>query len=155
MLFASLLLAGCSFHTVRTGLLDVDAAHISLMEQSGRTSKLVADGYGAELYYLDGCGVEVGGPRLGKRMYVRQWKVTDAGDGSAPFVGPLRRIGARWAVEDWTSGSVILLTGGKLTGLAAHAGQTVLIVGFVVGPQEVKVVSWRALSGAGDEPEDE
>lgn len=148
MILAALLLTGCSLRASRAGLLDVEPSRMVIIEQDGRRSRLVTDAYGAELHYLDGCSVEVSGPRLGKRLYVREWVVTDAGDGSQPFVGPLVRMGARWAIEDWSSGTTVMLAGGNLSGLAAHAGQSVLVVGFVAGPQEVTVVSWRALAGA-------
>lgn len=147
MLIAALLLTGCSLRASRAGLLDVEPTRVVLIEQSGRRSRLETERHATELRYLDGCGVEVEGPRLGKRLYVREWSVTDAGDGSQPFVGELVRSGGRWAIEDVSSSTTILLTGGSLTGLAAHAGQPVLVVGFVAGPQEVTVVSWRALAG--------
>ena len=145
MLLAPLLLAACSLSASRSGLLDVSENHLALMERDGRTARLVTDEYGAELWHLGGCVIEVSGPRFGKRLYVRQWTVLDAGDGSQPFVGNLRRFGARWMLDDWSTGTTVILADGQLDGLGIHAGKPILVVGFVDGPQEINVISWRAL----------
>lgn len=141
-------LLGCTLSAHKTGLITVEDATVSLMEQSGQRCVLRVDAHGQELQYLDGCMVEVMGPRLGRQVFVRQWKVTDAGDGSQPFLGELHRMGMRWVLNDWSTQTTVILAGDRLAGIEQFAGQPILVVGFVAGPQEVTVVSWRVLSDA-------
>ena len=148
LLVLAVLLSGCAIRTHRSGLIDTSSdPRLVLVEQTGRTTRLVTDDFAGELHYLSGCTVQVEGPRLGRRLYVRRWKVTDAGDGSEPYVGVLRRVGARWAIDDWNSGSLIFLQPASVGTLSQHSGQPILIVGYVVGAQEVAIVSWRVLTG--------
>lgn len=142
-----ILLAGCTLTTRRVGLLEVDNTRLMLHEPTGRTTVLMPGSDDPELAHLSGCSVEIKGARLGPRMTVRQWRVTDAGDGSLPFIGQLQRPGAQYFIEDWNTGSTIFLNPLSVGQLSQHVGDTVLIVGFVSGAQEVSVVSWRSLSG--------
>lgn len=97
---------------------------------------------------LGGCGVVVEGPRLGRTVRVTSWTVTDAGDGSAPYIGVLDRQGMKWFVDDRQSGSLIELEAASLGGLEQHAGEVVLVAGYVAGPNRVNVVTWRVLQSA-------
>jgi hypothetical protein len=106
----------------------------------------MATGEDAALFSdLGGCRVMVEGPRRVRTLIVRDWVVTDAGDGSAPYVGLLRREGLRWFVEDRQTGATFFLEEASLGELRDHMGRTVLITGYVTGPNTVNVVRWRLL----------
>ena len=142
-----LLLLGCALSTRRAGLLEVDDQHLRLHESSGQTLVLHPGADDPELHRLGGCSIEVEGARFIRRMTVRRWRVTDAGDGSQPFIGQLKRPGSQYLLEDWNTGTTLVLDGASVGALSEHVGETVLIVGFVSGTQQVSVVSWRSLSG--------
>ena len=142
-----LLLVGCAIHAQREGLVSVDGSRVTLMDVDGRLLTLSATGEAAAVRYLDGCIVEVTGTRFGERMAVRGWEVRDAGDGSAPFVGVLEHFGSNWVVKDRTTGQPILLEEASVGALAGAAGRLVLVRGYVVGVQTIRVVDWRLLSG--------
>ena len=142
-----ILLTGCALTTRQAGLLEVDSQRLLLHQPSGATLSLLPGGDDPELFHLGGCTVEVEGTRVMRRLTVRQWRVTDAGDGSQPFIGQLTRPGAQYFLQDWNTGTTLILNPDSLGGLSEHVGDTVLIVGFVSGAQEVSVVSWRSLSG--------
>ena len=147
MLMVLALLAGCSVHTSRTGLIDASDQYVELVESTGRTCQLVTSAGSEELHYLSGCVVEVSGRRLGNRLLVQDWHVTDAGDGSQPYVGRLLSEGGRLLLDERSTPTPVVLLGAELAGLGEHLGRPVLVVGFVVGAQEVQVVSWRVLEG--------
>lgn len=140
-----MLLFACALSAHRTGLVSVADGVARLQESTGRASTLVTRGEGSALLFLDGCIVSVSGPRLGRRLTVTDWEVTDAGDGVAPFVGPLRRYGMQWIIDDRNTGMPVLLEEASLAGLEAEVGHLVLVSGYVVGAQTVRVVAWRAL----------
>lgn len=135
----------CALSAHRTGLVDVEDGAVSLVESTGRRWEVVATGDGAPLLFLDDCIVELTGPRLGGRQIVRTWTVRDAGDGTQPFVGRLRRYGVQWMIDDRTTGMPIVLEDTSVRDLAAKTGKLVMVQGYVVGAQQVHVVSWRAL----------
>ncbi len=141
-----LLMLACAMNTYRSGLLDVDGERLTLIEPTGRMLTLYPGSDDPELVYLSGCGVEIQGTQIGRRLTVRRWRVTDAGDGSQPFIGTLRRYGGQWVIDDWSTGTTLTINPDTLSGLESHDGQTVLIVGFVAGAHEVSVISWRSLT---------
>jgi hypothetical protein len=146
-----MLLAGCAAKSPRVGLVRADGpGHTVLIESTGRTHRLVGGHDASLLHALHGYGLEVQGPKLGQRIFVREWRVTDGGDGSQPFVGRLHRHGSHWMVDDrHTQAQFILdptsLEAGAGLGLMAHEGATVLVVGFITGPHRIHVVHWAAL----------
>lgn len=142
-----ILLTGCALSTRQAGLLEVDQQRLVLHQPTGKTVALMPGADDPELFHLGGCTVEVEGTRFLRRLTVRRWRVTDAGDGSQPFIGQLSRPGAQYLLQDWNTGTTLILNPDSLGELSDHVGDTVLIVGFVSGAQEVSVVSWRSLSG--------
>ena len=80
---------------------------------------------------------------MGRRICVQDWSVVAASDGSAPFVGTLRWDGSRLLIDDRNSGATYVLEGQDE--LRVYAGQSMLVIGFVTGPQVVKVMGWRLL----------
>ena len=141
-----ILLTGCALTTRQAGLLEVDSQRLLLHQPSGKTVALVPGADDPELHHLGGCTIEVEGTRIMGRLTVRKWRVTDAGDGSQPFIGQLTRPGSQYFLQDWNTGTTLILNPESIGLLSDHVGDTVLIVGFVSGAQEVSVVSWRSLS---------
>lgn len=136
---------GCALSAHRVGLIHADGDAVELQEPDGRTFTIPPSGDGALFGALDRCVVDVRGPRLGRRLWVRDWQVQDAGDGSPPFVGRLRRYGGNWMIDDRRTGQPIVLDGKTVGQLAAWEGKLVLVRGLVVGAQTVAVVAWRPL----------
>jgi hypothetical protein len=68
--------------------------------------------------------------------------VHDAGSGSAPFLGPLKRIGVQWSISDHNTKGTILLEGLNEF-LLPQEGRVILLGGYVVGAQRIRVVSAR------------
>ena len=144
-LFAMLACAG----TWRAGVVTTAGDELVLVEPEGRTSGLRGGSSMEVLQALTGCGVEVRGPRLAGGVVVRDWRVTDAGDGQPPYVGVLRRYGGNWIVDDRNSGQPVILEYTTVGALTEAEGQLVLVQGLVVGAQTVRVMGYRVL-GAPD-----
>ena len=49
-------------------------------------------------------------------------------------------------LEDRNTGTLLLLDQTSAAELSAHVGQVLLVMGFVIGSQEVRVVAFRVLS---------
>lgn len=144
------MLLGCAISAHRTGLVRIDEERVVLVESTGRMFRVSPRGEGAILAELEKCLVDVHGLRLGRTLWVRSWTVIDAGDGSPPYVGVLRRYGGNWLLEDQGSGQKILLDPKTVGRLADEEGRMVLIRGMVVGAHVVAVVAWRALEAEED-----
>jgi len=142
-----LLLFACAAHMQRVGLVEVDGARVLLVEPDGRELRLLPGEHTETFSHFDGLGVRVSGRRLGGRVLVSDWTITDGGDGSAPFVGVLRRYGSHWMIDDRATGSQLILVEETVGELARHEGQLVMVAGFVVGAHRVRVVAWRPLEG--------
>lgn len=140
-----LLLLACAAQVQRLGLVDVHEEQVLLVESDGRTSRLLPGESVEAFRYMDGLGVRVEGRRVGRRLFVRDWAITDAGDGSAPFVGRLRRYGSHWMLDDRGSGSSFILEEETIGALVACDGHLVMVAGVVVGAHRVRVMSWRNL----------
>lgn len=144
-MFGAILFLACALSAHRTGLVSNVDGVVRLTESTGRGLEIQARGSAAPLAKLDGCVVEVRGPRLGKRLYPTRWSVQDAGDGWPPFVGILHRFGGNWLIDDQTTGRQITLSPLSVAALASAEGKLVLVQGFVDGPEQVRVVGWRLL----------
>ncbi|MBN1336946.1 MAG: hypothetical protein JXB39_13395 [Deltaproteobacteria bacterium] len=141
-----LVLAGCALHGPHVGILRQEDAAVVLDTPQGRTRRLLLDEDLRVVRSLAGCTVALDGPRFGPLLIVRSWSVTDAGDGSAPFVGRLSEAGLRLLLEDRNSGLPVFLAPDAPAELRQAVGRLVLVAGYVVGPQEVRVVHFRILS---------
>jgi hypothetical protein len=144
-MFLWMLLAACVLHANRAGLVQVEGERVVLVAPEGAVIRLVPTPEGAPLRYLEGARVSVDGRLAGRRLRPRDFTVIDAGDGSAPFVGPLRRYGSNWLIDDRNSGATILLDEASLGELRDHEGRLVMVIGYVVGAQRVNVVMWKVL----------
>ena len=130
---------------MRTGLVQRNGEEIVLVEAEGQRIRVQPTEAGAPLRHLEGTRVEVTGRGSGRRLRPSSLKVLDAGDGSAPFFGVLRRYGSNWLLDDQNSGSTIQLVEESLGELTGQEGRLVLIIGYVSGAQRVNVVMWKVL----------
>jgi hypothetical protein len=98
---------------------------------------------------LDGCSVQLEGRRWLGQFLVGGWQVLDAGDGSAPFVGRVRRLGSNLVIEDRNSGMALVVdeAPGRLPDLE---GRFAMLSGYIVGPQTLRVVSYKILMESTD-----
>lgn len=145
------LLVGCALQARAVGLVGPSAAPLELATGNGATVQLQLDAESAPVAWLHGCVVEVRGVRVGKRILVHDWRVLDAGDGSGGFVGYLRAYGARIAIEDRNTRSLLLVDDEVSPQLRPWIGQPVLLMGYVTGGNLVTPVAWRLLAPA-EEP---
>jgi hypothetical protein len=88
---------------------------------------------------------ELEGRALGGRLRVTGWRITDAGGGSAPYVGVLQRLGIQWALVDQRTGHTMILHPESTQGMESVVGQLLLVEGFVVGSRELRVVRYKPL----------
>ncbi len=127
------------------GVVQPTAASVQVVDLEGRRYKLLLGDAGQPLRYLEGCVVDVEGPLVGRRVVVRDWTVITAEDGSAPYVGRLKRQGSNLVMEDRNSGSIIVLQADPRLGLSEWVDQPVMVVGYITGPHQVQVVGFRGL----------
>src|SRR5262245_1540645 len=143
-----LLVLACGAHTKRSGMIEVAAESADLRAFNGGTMHLVLEGDARWLLGCDGCEVTVEGRRSGRKLQVRDFEIRRASDGSQPYVGVLKRYGAQLSIDDRTTGQHVFLDPPSLGGLLRYEGHPVLVIGFVVGAQTVRVMAYRVL----DEP---
>jgi hypothetical protein len=144
MLLAALL--GCAVHTTRAGLVEPNDGRVELRTYEGHVYRLRLDEESAAVRHLGNVVVKVEGARLLRTLWVRDWYVQDAGDGSGGFVGRLRAYGARLVVDDRNTRRTLVIADGTAPELRAHVGQDVLLLGHVVGGETIEVVAFRVLA---------
>jgi hypothetical protein len=148
MLLLSLL--ACALHEPQVGLVQNTADEVHLIGNNGRDFHVISSEIAGPLRQLEGCSVSVTGRGLRHRLWINDWKVLDAGDGSSPFVGVLRQEGLKYVIRDRNSGSTVYLDPRSMNGLLDHVDDLVLVVGYVQGTHQVSVVSWKALIDEAD-----
>jgi hypothetical protein len=150
LLTGMLVLPGCGAHL--RGLVQVEppppvgAPTVRLRVPDGHTWRLRLTEEAWPLRSLDGCTVQVEGRRWLRSFVVASWQVLDAGDGSAPFVGEVHRIGVNLMIEDRNSGMALILDEQGAENLSALEGHVVMVRGYIVGPQALRVVGYRVLA---------
>ena len=135
----------CGAQKPRNGLVFDHQGQTLLVEKSGKRWNLELEGDAEALEYALGCSVVVQGRTMGRTVRVREWKITDSGFGSEPHVGYLKRHGGNWIMDDRNTGTIIQFEVESLGKLAEADGSLVLIDGVVVGPQLIRVASFRIL----------
>ena len=149
MLFA----LACGAHAERRGMLAVERAgedsRGELHAFNGGSTRLVLEGEARWLLGCDGCEVTVEGRRAGGKLWVRDFEIRRASDGSQPYVGILKRYGAQLSIDDRTTGQHVFLDPLSVGSLLPYEGHPVLVIGYVVGAQTVRVMAFRVL----DEPQ--
>jgi hypothetical protein len=146
-----ILLLGCAAHIQRTGLVVLEDGDPQLVTLDGEQTRLVLEGEALAVAALQGCIVVVSGRKRSSGLHVEQWSVQDAAFGTQPFVGRLRRVGEVLLLEDRTTSTTIRLDLSHTAGLEEAVGGIVLIEGIIVGPQVLRVMSWRGLLAPGAE----
>ena len=141
MVLTLALALGC-VQSVNGVLLDEDE-RLMLYRSDGPALRVETGEGSRELAFLQECTVQVEGRRLGRSLHVADWTVLAAADGSAPYVGVLRLDGRRLLLDDRGSGATYVLESDQ--DLSHVVGRSVLVIGFVTGPQVVQVMGWRLL----------
>ena len=144
----TLILFACA--GMRTGVVQVDDAGrvrvLPYAEGAGTTLHLSGDA--RALAGADGVIVEVTGPRAPGHLWVRDWRVLDAGDGAGGFVGVVRTHGSRWVIDDRNTSTTLLvddLSAARMREDGVRPGSTLLLSGHVVGGGIVTVFAYRTL----------
>ena len=128
---------------------DSDAVYIGTSE--GEIFRLYLGEDGVYFPMLIGCGAEVTGRRFAKAIWVDSWMITDAGDGSAPFLGVLKEKYGRLMLHDINTNTEIeLVLTDTDVNLWGHIHKPILVTGIVIGAHQLQVVSVKILNN--DEP---
>ena len=135
----------CGAHKPRSGLVLEEQGQTLLVETSGKRWGLELEGDAKALERALGCTAEVQGRTVGRTINVREWTINDSGFGSPPHVGYLKRHGGNWIMDDRYTGTIIQFEVESLGKLKNFDGALVLIDGVVVGPQLIRVASFRIL----------
>lgn len=140
--------------TVQTqGVLEISADEV-LLHSDARDYRLRLKGEMLALHAMDDCTVQVDGVRRGLKLQVQDYQVIAAQDGSAPFVGVLRRNGNSVDLILRGSGMRLVMVGPGADYLKPYVGEAVMVLGFASGPHELTVMSFQVLpsSEPGSEP---
>jgi len=137
---------GCHTKIHDKGLLTLQEKNLLLTNIDGEIYHVHAGKDKVYLKQLEGCIIYIEGSRLMKHVFVDEWIIQDAGSGSAPFVGPLKREGIQWTLFDHNTKSVLILEDVEKF-ITPNEHDIVLIGGYVVGPQRLKVISAKILVG--------
>jgi hypothetical protein len=138
------LVIGCALNFQHRGLLVTNGRKMKVVSSQGKTVRIIAGSDRKYLHHLDGCGVKTQGVKVPGFLFVSNWEVEDAGDGSSPYLGSLSRRGFQWFIEDIQTGSFIEVLSDD-EDLADWIGQPIMVVGFVTGPHQVKAMYWKPL----------
>ena len=136
MLSLSFLFTGCSISATHKGLI-TNAKMVTIVDVNERTRKIFSD-EAKTLHQLDGCIVEIDGPRFGPFMIEQKWRILDAGDGSFPFLGKIEQRGIQYFIHDHNTQSMFKLQGEQ--DFSSFTDKKVLIVGFVIGSHDIRVL---------------
>ena len=126
-------------------LLTDDQGRLALVEPEGKSTRVHLTPTSAALTALEECTVAVTGPKLGRGVWARDWEVLTAADGSAPFVGRLELRGSNILLHDRQTGSMLMLSPESAAPLAPFNGDIIMVIGFVEGPNLIRVMGWRVL----------
>ena len=132
----SVFFAGCSLSATHKGLI-TNAKMVTIVDVNEQKRKIFSD-EAKTLHQLDGCIVEIDGPRLGPFMIEQNWRILDAGDGSFPFLGKIEQRGIQYFIHDHNTQSMFKLEGEQ--DFSPFTDKKVLIVGFVIGSHDIRVL---------------
>jgi len=133
----------CAFHA--TGLALPSPAGPTLNTFDGTTYRLLVGPESAALGHLDGHTVTIDGQRAFGAVRVADWSVDEGLHGMPVWVGPVKIMGAQVGLDDRNSGAFYWVDDQAARTLQAHAGEVVLVEGYVDGPHRVRVLYWRPL----------
>lgn len=140
-----LLAASCAVH--RHGIVEPTRWGARLVTADGEVHRLVLLGDAAPVGRLDGHFVSVHGTRALGRLRVTDWAVVDGVHGMSAWSGRLAAMGSQLGIEDRRTKGFYWLDDRAARALRAHAGEVVLVEGYVDGPHRVKVLHYRLLEG--------
>lgn len=133
---------GCVTKLQDKGLLTLQKNKMILTNIDGQVYHIHSGKDKIYLTNLSGCILQIKGALLLNHLFVDDWMVYDAGSGSAPFIGPLKRIGIQWSISDHNTKGIVILEGLE-NYISPQEGRVILLGGYVVGAQRLKVVSAR------------
>ena len=102
---------GCVTKLHDKGLLTLQEKKLILTNIEGKIYHIHSGNDQFYLNNLSGCILQIEGALLLNHLFVDEWMVYDAGSGSAPFLGPLKRIGIQWTISDHNTKGIILVEG--------------------------------------------
>ena len=143
MISSFLIFLACSVHHNTKGLLFQEKGQLQLGTLEGRTYILHAGDDTPYLEHLSGCGATVSGVRFARHIWLEKWRVTDAGDGSEPFIGTIVIQGVRIILRDMNTGQELEIVGGEE--LLSLDGAPILITGIIVGAHQIRMIEYRVL----------
>ena len=134
---------GCVLHYTSKGLLFQDNTSLKMGTSEG-VEYILHVGEDAPYFTgLVGCSSEITGTKIFRHIYVDSWQITDAGDGSAPYIGLLYEQYGSLMMQDINSGHPIsLVDDDRLWNLV---GSIVLVTGIVVGREQIQVLGVQVL----------
>ena len=119
---------------------DVDG-RVTVTTPEGHTVRILSPEH--DLSAFEGCILQVQGVGGNRWILAHEYEVLDAGDGSAPFMGIVERRGVQYFLNDERSGSLLRLHSDL--NLAQYEGTSIMVVGYIAGPHDLKVVSLRSI----------
>lgn len=143
MISPFLIFMACSTHHNAKGLLFQEEGQLRLGTPEGKMYILHAGDDSQYLTHLTGCGATVSGSRLARHIWLSKWHITDAGDGSEPFLGMIRMQGFKIFLRDINTGQELEILEGDA--LFQWDGKPVLVTGVIVGAHQIRLVSYRVL----------
>ncbi len=137
-------LGSCAFSSY--GVIHGEGVGAVLQAPDGQNYRLLTVGEAAPMAHLDGHLAHVDGRRVFRTVTVEDWSVSEGLHGMTAWVGELRWMGARLGMDDRNSGAFYTLEASASKTLGEHVGEVALVEGYVVGPNEVKVLYYRVLA---------
>jgi len=144
VVLAALWVAGCATHAI--GVVAPADHGTALTTSTGMQYRLALGRNAAPMRWLDGHMAEVSGPRLFKRIHVREWTVVEGLHGLPVWVGELEGRGVQVGLQDRNSGAYYWVDQDAAGVLWPFLGETVLVEGYVEGAHRVRVVYFRVLA---------
>ena len=143
MISSFFIFLACSIHHNTKGLIFQEEGKLQLGTVEGRTYILHAGDDTAYLDHLGGCGATVSGTRFARHIWLKKWHITDAGDGSEPFIGTIAIQGVRIILRDMNTGQELEIIEGEE--LLSLDGAPILITGIIVGAHQIQLIEYRVL----------
>lgn len=139
-------LAGCAV-SLRGAVYPDDRGRTILHLPDGGTKRLVLDRDSAPLAGLDGEGVRLEGRQGIGGVRVKEWTVPEGTRGLQVWVGVLEQRDGTLRLFDRNARAVYLLDDRAQPELHRALGRTVLVEGWVVGANAVRVAYAKILDG--------
>jgi hypothetical protein len=128
-----------------SGVLRSEADAVYLDTISGQDYSLQLGADASMFSGLSGNSVALVGPRIGRRIWVRNWRVVTGADGSIPYMGRVERHGANLILLDRNSGRRFTFDASSLEKLDDAVGSQIILQGFAVETHVLHVIDWKIL----------